>query len=173
MGHYAIECQSEKRERALTVDSGDKHVSTLLMTRENKVLLQGIVGHGFVRDGRYLDTGETSQKTGDEGKLHDMVEHGDTVSSDDGSQFQISGRGKMLVETRLGNKLIKDVLFIPKLTTNILRLGHLVEQGYKVQMKEDVLIILDEEHNVVEEVRRNSRRLYLIILKVKRKCLLT
>ncbi|RDY10285.1 hypothetical protein CR513_05223, partial [Mucuna pruriens] len=68
------------------------------------------------------------------------------VSFGDSSKVQIQGKGTILIFLRVGShKLIKDVYYAPKLRSNILSLGQLVE-------KDNCLLLKDQNSNLVAKV---------------------
>ena len=66
------------------------------------------------------------------------------VSFGDSSKIQICGKGTILISSKNGNhRLIYDVYYFPKLKSNILSLGQLLEKGYEVNMKKCCLWLRD------------------------------
>ncbi|RDX61772.1 hypothetical protein CR513_59968, partial [Mucuna pruriens] len=53
---------------------------------------------------------------------------------------RIQGKGTILISLKDGSHIfIKDVYYVPKLRSNTLSLGQLVEKGYEILMKENCL----------------------------------
>ena len=68
------------------------------------------------------------------------------VSFGDSSKVQIQGKGTILFSLKDGaHKLITDVYYVPKLKSNILSLGQLVEKGYEIHMKDCCLWLRDKK----------------------------
>ncbi|PKU68853.1 hypothetical protein MA16_Dca010597 [Dendrobium catenatum] len=55
----------------------------------------------------------------------------------DNNVVQVEGKGSIIVGTNDGKvKLLHDILYIPKLTHNLLSIGPLIDSGYKVEFDE-------------------------------------
>lgn len=50
--------------------------------------------------------------------------------SSKGRLLDVKGKGVIMVETPSSTKLITDVLFVPKITNNLLSVGQLLDKGY-------------------------------------------
>ena len=79
----------------------------------------------------------------------------------------------ILISSRNGShRLIHDVYYVPKLKSNILSLGQLLEKGYEVNMKNHCLWIRDQSGNLIAKVYMSKNRMFLLNLKtIKVKCL--
>ena len=93
----------------------------------------------------YLDNGATNHMCGYKEKFVKLEEKvKGNVSLDDSSKVQIQGKDIILISLKDGaHKMINDVYYIPKLKSNILSLGQLVEKGYEVLMKDNYLRLKD------------------------------
>ncbi|XP_016746121.1 uncharacterized protein [Gossypium hirsutum] len=60
-----------------------------------------------------------------------------------GNLIEAKGRGNMVINTQLGNKVISDVLFVPDINQNLLSVGQLVEKGYLLAFKNGSCIVED------------------------------
>jgi len=50
------------------------------------------------------------------------------------------GTGSVLIKTKEGKQaVISDVLFIHNINSNILSMGHILEKGFSMQMKDDYM----------------------------------
>ena len=82
----------------------------------------------------YLDTGATNHMTGRPEfftKLDDSITG--SVKFGNNSWIQIKGRGEIEVNKKDGSILrLRNVLFVPKLEANMLSLGRLDEEGYRM-----------------------------------------
>ena len=123
----------------------------------------------------YLDTRATNHMTGRReffNKLDDSITR--SVKFGDNSRIQIEGRGEIEVNKKDGSMLrLGKVLFVPKLEANILSLGRLDEEGYRMIMGEGKLTIFNPVGCLFAEVHRSSRRLYLLKLSIVDQCLIT
>ena len=123
----------------------------------------------------YLDTGATNHMTGRKeffNKLDESITG--SVKFGDNSWIQIKGRGEIEVSQKDGSTLcLGNVLFVPKLEANILSLGRLDEEGYRMVMGEGKLTIFNPYGKLFVEVHRSSGRLYLLKLSISDQCLIT
>ena len=122
----------------------------------------------------YLDTGATNHMTGRKElftKLGDSVTG--SVKFGDNSRIQIKGRGEIEVNQKDGSILcLGNLLFVPQLEANILSLGRLDEEGYRMIMGEGKLTIFNSNGNLFAEVYRSKGRLYLLKLSIVDQCLI-
>ena len=123
----------------------------------------------------YLDTGATNHMTGRR-EFFSIVDES-TISSvkfGDNSRIQIRGKGEIEVNKKDGSTLrLCNVLFIAKLEANILSLGRLDEEGYRMIMGEGKLTIFNPNGQLFAEFHRSSERLYLLKLSIVDQCLIT
>ena len=91
----------------------------------------------------------------------------------DNSRIQIRGKGGIEVNRRDGSILcLRNVLFVRKLEANILSLGRLDEEGYRMIMGEGKLTIFNPNSQLFAEVLRSRGRLYLLKLSIIDQCLI-
>jgi hypothetical protein len=65
----------------------------------------------------------------------------------------IEGKGTMLFALRSGeHRRLGEVYFIPRLTTNIVSLGQMDENGFKVVIKEGILRFFDPQRLLLATV---------------------
>ena len=55
-----------------------------------------------------------------------------TVKVGNGGYVDVKGRGTVVVKTNSGIKLISDVLFVPDISQNLLRVGQMLEKQYSL-----------------------------------------
>ena len=192
-GHFAYECRNPKKPRedkayvaeatpaaAASASSSNTVVasSSLLMAVVEEVsdlLLHGSEGGTSDPALWYLDTEATNHMTGRRkffNKLDDSITG--SVKFGDNSRIQIKGRGEIEVNQKDGSILrLGNVLFVPKLEANILSLGRLDEEGYRMIMGECKLTIFNPDGFLFAEVHRSSGRLYLLKLSIVDQCLIT
>ena len=97
-----------------------------------------------------------------------------SVKFGDNSRIQIKGKGDIEVNQRDGSILcLGNVLFVPKLEANILSLGRLDEEGYRMIMGEGKLTILNPKGQLFAEVHRSKGRLYLLKLSTGDQCMVS
>jgi hypothetical protein len=91
-----------------------------------------------------LDTGATNHMMGERGSELDTGVHG-TVRFGDGSVVGIEGRDMVLVKLKSGeHQALDGVYHIPRLTCNIVSLGQLEENDFKILMENGALKIWDQ-----------------------------
>nr|XP_043619964.1 uncharacterized protein LOC122591791 [Erigeron canadensis] len=179
-GHYAAECKMEKKtepEAHLTRDDDDDEPTLMLAVagewddefvtlEEPKVFLQQENEHEERRDLWYLDNGPSNHMTGRKDVFAELNENvTGKVRFGDGSRVEIKGKGTILFQCKNGDQLtIREVYYIPALTTNILSLGQLTEVGYDVCMHREFLKLYDIRNRLVMKVERSKNRLYKIKL---------
>ena len=122
----------------------------------------------------YLEYGASNHMCGDKLKFVSIDENvQDNVYFGDSSKIQICGKGTILISSRnRSHRLIHDVYYVPKLKSNILSLGQLLEKGYEVNMKNCYLWLRDQSGNLIAKVYMSKNRMFLLNLKtIKVKCL--
>ena len=191
-GHFAYECRNPKKPRedrayvaeatpaaAASASSSNTVVATssLLMAIVEEVsdlLLHGSEGATSDPALWYLDTGATNHMTRRQeffNKIDDSITG--SLKFGNNSQIQIKGRGEIEVNQKDGSILcLGNILFVPKLEANILSLGRLDEEGYRMIMGEGKLTILNPNGHLFAEVYRSKGRLYLLKLSIVDQCLI-
>ena len=117
--------------------------STEVHLQEDKLFVQLGEKHDEGETRWILDTGATNHMTGDRSFFSELDTgvHG-TVKFGDGSVVNIEGRGTILFMCKTGeHQQLGGVYFIPKLAANIISLGQLDEDKFKVLIEEGVLRI--------------------------------
>nr|GEW28280.1 zinc finger, CCHC-type [Tanacetum cinerariifolium] len=85
----------------------------------------------------------------------------------DGSYVKIKGKGSILLECKNKEQRVNpNVYYIPNLKSNILSLGQLTENGCKIIMKNNILLLYGQDKKLLMRVERSRNRLYKINLKV-------
>ncbi|XP_027775062.1 uncharacterized protein LOC114078396 [Solanum pennellii] len=165
IGHNSWECRNNVEEKVNLVDNNrDENESTLLLTltEENKDdcsswyldMEQAMCGH---KD-RFVEIKKN---------VKGNVSFGDT------SKLQIEGIGMILISSKDGAyKLITNVYYMPKLKSNSLSLGQLIEKGYNIHMKNIHLWLRDSSNNLTAKVHVAKNRLFpLNLQRIDAKCL--
>jgi hypothetical protein len=92
-----------------------------------------------------------------------------SVKFSDGSEVAIEGSDTVLFEGKTGEHIpLTGVFFIPRLTTNIVSLGQLDEDGCDVHTWPGVLEIHNDRGRLIARVHRSANRLYLLRVKIGR-----
>ena len=173
--HFAYECRNAKKLRddrayvaettpvAATASSSNtvNTTSSLLMAVVEEVsdlLLHGSEGASFDPTLWYLDTRATNHMIGCREFFSDLDESTTGfVKFGDNSRIQIKGKGAIEVNQKNGSTLrLCNVLFVPQLEVNILSLGRLDEEGYRMNMGEGKLTIFNHNGQLFPEVQRSE-----------------
>jgi hypothetical protein len=111
-----------------------------------------------------LDTGATNHMTGSR-CLFTELDTGVTVTVrfGDGTVVDIEGKGIVLFALKSGEHCwLNGVYYIPWLTTNIVSLGRMDEEGFKVVIEEGILRLFDLQRQLLAKVLRSPSQLYLL-----------
>ncbi|KAL8091057.1 hypothetical protein AgCh_040237 [Apium graveolens] len=193
LGHFAAECKKPKRDKKIKEEANIAQIPddepALLLTereiREETVMLvhEEKVTPKLNRESNvrvesnvwYLDNGSSNHMTGQKLKFEEIDETvAGQVKFGDGSIVHIKGKGSIRVRCNNGEtRILGGVYYIPSLCNNIISLGQLSEEGYKVIMSGEYLWVRGEQKELIMKVKRSNNRLYKIILQnFEQKCLL-
>ena len=90
-----------------------------------------------------------------------------TVKFGDGSVVAIKGKGTILLACKSGeHRRLDGVYYIPRLTTNIVSLGQMDEDGFKVDIESDILRLFDLRRQLLAKVYRTPSRLYYLDMNI-------
>jgi len=78
-----------------------------------------------------------------------------------GEHIIVKGKGTIAIESISGTKLIKDVIFLPNISQNLLSVSWLIQKGFKVIIKSDRCLIKDAHDNDVFKVKRKGKSIAL------------
>ena len=92
-----------------------------------------------------LDTGATNHMTGSRSVFEELnTGVAGTVKFGDRSVVAIEGKGTVLFACKNGeHRRLDGVYYIPRLTTNIVSLGQMDEDGFKVDIESEILRLYD------------------------------
>ena len=79
------------------------------------------------------------------------------VKISNGEYIAVKGKGTMAIESTLGTKLIRDVLFVPNICQNILSVGQFLEKGFKVIFETNQCLIKDVEGKDMVRVKMKGK----------------
>ncbi|CAL9020712.1 unnamed protein product, partial [Prunus brigantina] len=99
----------------------------------------------------YLDSGCSNHMSGNENIFLNVdTSATPNIKMGNGAIVEAKGKGRIAVKTKKGLKQIHDVLLVLKLSQNLLSVGQLVENGYRLVFQDGACIIYDK--NAVEMV---------------------
>ena len=191
-GHYAAECKKPKREKEVReedhfVNAYDDEPNLLLTKCEGDTVMlinEEKVTPKLSSDGNskpmesnlwYLDNGASNHMTGQRSKFNTLDEKVTwKVKFGDGSMVEIKGKGTIELQCKNGeSRTLAEVYYIPSLCSNIISLGQLSEEGYRITLSGDLLWVRDDKGELIMKVKRSMNRLYKVILhNSEQKCLL-
>ncbi|XP_074364213.1 uncharacterized protein LOC141705039, partial [Apium graveolens] len=129
-------------EPALLLTECDEGEKNVMLINEEKVSPKINKGAGEVVSNLwYLDNGASNHMTGQKSKFKELNEEiKGQVKFGDGSLVQIKGKGSIAIQCKTGDeRILHDVYYIPALCSNIISLGQMAEEGYKISMNGDFL----------------------------------
>jgi hypothetical protein len=115
-----------------------------------------------------LDTGATNHMTGSRAviaKLNNGVIG--TVKFSDGSMVYIEGKGTILFACKSGeHRRLDGVYYSPRLTTNIVSLGQMDEDEFKVDIESGIPRLYDLQRKLLAKVHRTPSQLYFLDMNI-------
>ncbi|RDX93936.1 hypothetical protein CR513_23734, partial [Mucuna pruriens] len=108
---------------------------------------------------------------------HDLFKELDTsivskVKIRNGEHIAVKGKGTIAIESISGTKLIKDVLFVPNISQNLLSVGQLIQKGFKVIFESDQCSKMQND-NKVFKVKMKGKSFALDPMKEEQKAFFT
>jgi transposase InsO family protein len=192
LGHWAKDCRSKpKRDEQAHVAQEDDEPTLMLLTggcvdvidsgtppapevtcsrpghvelEEKKVFaaLDDAADHDH---GRWiLDTGASNHMTGSRTAFTDLdTKITGNVRLGDGSIVRIEGRGTVLFPCKNGeHRMLTNTYYLPQLAANIISVGQLDENGFKVEVEDGVMRVWDEQQRLLARITRSPGRLYVL-----------
>ncbi|XP_004500571.1 uncharacterized protein [Cicer arietinum] len=81
--------------------------------------------------------------------------------------LEAEGAGNMVIKRRNGSTIvIENVLYVPEMKSNLLSIGQLIQKGFQVIMKNDVLEMYDGQKNIILMVPLSKNKTFLINIQV-------
>ncbi|TXG70384.1 hypothetical protein EZV62_005319 [Acer yangbiense] len=116
----------------------------------------------------YVDSGCTSHMARDAGMFTTLdMNATTTVKLGNGDMVKAAGKGKVLIQTKSGPKIIDNVLYIPDLAQNLLSVAQLLKRGYSLTFEGNLCIILDSKKYEIVRVRMHENSFHIDFNHVK------
>ncbi|RDX69231.1 hypothetical protein CR513_51677, partial [Mucuna pruriens] len=112
----------------------------------------------------YFDTGCSNHTTGNKGWFVNLDENVKRmVKFANNSIVTAKGMGKVLIERRYGQQsLIKDILYVPQMKTNLLSICQLFEKGYEMNMEHNMMKVYDSKRKLILKAPLSKNRTFKI-----------
>ncbi|CAL2253987.1 unnamed protein product [Prunus armeniaca] len=126
LGHIAKDCYSKKTTQQVNYATQVEAAPTMFYA-------SNAIGAGITRDEEvwYLDSGCSNHMTGKEDLLVDIdINVTAKVEMGTGQRVEVTGKGTLVVETKVGKRYIKEIMLVPGLKENLLSVGQMIEHGY-------------------------------------------
>ena len=89
------------------------------------------------------------------------------MSIGNGEHLVVEGRGIVAIKSCVGTKLVYDTMYAPKIDQKLLRVGQLVEKGFKVIFEEGKCLIFDSGSQELFKIKMQQKIFSLNPLKKK------
>ena len=157
-GHFARDCWSNKErksEEANIARSSDDE-SVLLMASESDDM--------DLIDWWYMDTGCSNHLTGNKKWLVDFDSEKRTkIRCADDKYLNAEGMGNVRVTLNNGKTaLIQNVWYVPGIRSNLMSVGQLIEKGFSVTMKDNLLKLYDCNQKLIMESEQGRNRTFKV-----------
>ncbi|CAL8090833.1 unnamed protein product [Prunus armeniaca] len=156
LGHIAKDCYSKKPTQQ--VHYANQVDATPTMFYASNATNASIKGGDEVW---YLDSGCSNHMTGREDLLVDINKNVTTkVEMGTGQLVEVTGKGSLVVETKMGKKYIKEVMLVPGLKENLLSVGHMIEHGYYLVFGDHKVEIYNDSSysNLIARIQMRGNR---------------
>ncbi|KAK2372692.1 putative mitochondrial protein [Trifolium repens] len=160
-GHFASECRSNKERKseeaniARSSDDSDGE-SVLLMASETDDMNSS--------EWWYMDTGCPNHLTGNKKWLVDFDSGKSTkIRCADDKYLNAEGMGNVRVTLNNGKSaLIQNVWYVPGMKSNLMSVGQLIEKGFSVTMKDNLLKLYDRNQKLIMESEQGRNRTFKV-----------
>lgn len=159
-GHLAREC---------TIGKGTQKANCANQTEVtgNLFYANSVITEVQMHGNWYIDSGCSNHMTGNAELLVDVRTnvHG-KVQMPTGNLVDVAGIGSLVIETSVGKKYIREVMFLPGLKENLLSVGQMDEHGYHLLFGGGMCCIFDGPSldKLVIKVKMKNNRCYPLSL---------
>ncbi|CAN6679084.1 unnamed protein product [Malus baccata var. baccata] len=126
LGHIARDCRVKK-------EKANQHVNFVNQVNDTPTMFY-VCNNVNVKKNEdiwYVDSGCSNHMTGREELLIDIDRNMTAkVEMGTGQLIEVTGKGSLVVDTKMGRRYIKEVMLIPGLKENLLSVGQMMEHGY-------------------------------------------
>ncbi|KAM2071312.1 hypothetical protein ACFX1X_040277 [Malus domestica] len=155
-GHLARDCNSKKPVQQLNYANKVESTPTMFYASN-----QTNTSVKDCDDVWYVDSGCSNHMTGREDLLVDIDKNVTAkVEIGTGQLVDVTGKGSLVVETKLGKRYIREVMLVPGLKENLLSVGQMMEHGYYLVFGGHKVEIYDDSSysNMVAKVPMKGNR---------------
>nr|KYP46743.1 Retrovirus-related Pol polyprotein from transposon TNT 1-94 [Cajanus cajan] len=166
-GHYASDCWSKegsnsKEEEVNVAQKEESEDEVLLMVTTEKPEKKTL------SESWYLDTGCSNHMSFQKKwfiNLNEKIKS--KVKFADNSTVECEGKGKILIRRKDGKTtVISDVLYVPAMKHNLLSIGQLLQKGYLIDWKDQMLRILDKNGSPILKAPLSNNRTFRVDIPV-------
>ncbi|KAG8489064.1 hypothetical protein CXB51_017032 [Gossypium anomalum] len=142
-GHVEKVCKNKPKAPAQQQIQAQA-VEDLQVQEEHVFTASCFVSSNKVKSNWLVDSGCTHHMAADESLFRDLDRsYVSKIRIGNGDLIQAKGKGNVVINTRSGNKVISDVLFVPDIDQNLLSVGQLVEKGYSLVFENGACVAKD------------------------------
>ena len=172
LGHFSTECRAPPTQNE---NRGKQHDEANLAKEDTEVksddqplllMMTTNFDMSSCENNWYIDSGCSNHMTGNRNWLINFDENRkSTVRFADNRSIQAEGVGDVLLKRRDGkDAMITDVLFVPKMDTNLISLGQLLEKGFTIGFPKGFLEIYDQNERLVMRATMASNKTFQVSL---------
>lgn len=147
LGHKAVDCVESRKN----IDNANVTENVSLCAKvENTHITEALSTNNMQRNGKWcLDSGCMAHMGNDSVRFANVINPctGSVKLASETAWTSIQGKGSVSIiadiKGRSINVNMKDVLYVPRLTTNLLSVGRITDQGYRVIFEKNKADIID------------------------------
>ncbi|KAM1578272.1 hypothetical protein ACFX1Z_039846 [Malus domestica] len=156
LGHIARDCRVKKEKT-------NQHVNFVNQVNDTPTMFY-VCNNVNVKKNEdiwYVDSGCSNHMTGREELLIDIDRNMTAkVEMGTGQLIEVTGKGSLVVDTKMGRRYIKEVMLIPGLKENLLSVGQMMEHGYFLVFRGTTAEIYDDSSmsNLIARIPMKGNR---------------